>query len=104
MRSHGSSLWGFRNNILQGWFKMKTTSMLYTTILSFATMGENREPEIMLYFTAEEFRRNDVITSRTCKSAFEWLKVKLRSLNIFIVSARGFLDFDWLNEKCIVLP
>ena len=27
MRSHGSSLWGFRNNILQGWFKMKTTSI-----------------------------------------------------------------------------
>ena len=58
----------------------------------------------MLYFTAEEFRRNDVITSRTCKSAFEWLNVELRSLNIFIVSARGVRDFDWLNEKCIVLP
>ena len=67
-------------------------------------MSENREPQIMLYFTAEEFRRNDVITSRTYKSAFEWLNVELRSLNIFIVSARGVLDFDWLNEKCIVLP
>ena len=27
MRSHGSSLWGFPDNILQGWFKMKTTSI-----------------------------------------------------------------------------
>ena len=27
MRSHGSSLWGFPNNIFQGWFKMKTTSI-----------------------------------------------------------------------------
>ena len=27
MRSHGSSLWGFGDNILQGWFKMKTTSI-----------------------------------------------------------------------------
>ena len=66
-------------------------------------MSENREPQIMLYFTDEVFRRNDVIT-RTYTSAFEWLNVELRSLNIFIVSARGFLDFDWLNEKCIVLP
>ena len=41
--------------------------------------------------------------SRTCKSAFEWLNVELQSLNIFIVTARGVLDFDWLNEKCIVL-
>ena len=45
-----------------------------------------------------------VITSRTCKSAFEWLNVELRSLNIFIVSARGVLDSDWLNNKCVVLP
>ena len=27
MRSHDSSLWGFPDNILQGWFKMKTTSI-----------------------------------------------------------------------------
>ena len=27
MRSHGSSLRGFPDNILQGWFKMKTTSI-----------------------------------------------------------------------------
>ena len=27
MRSHGSSLRGFPENILQGWFKMKTTSI-----------------------------------------------------------------------------
>ena len=27
MRGHGSSLWGFPDNILQGWFKMKTTSI-----------------------------------------------------------------------------
>ena len=27
MCSHGSSLMGFPNNILQGWFKMKTTSI-----------------------------------------------------------------------------
>ena len=27
MRSHGSSLWGFRDKILQGWFKTKTTSI-----------------------------------------------------------------------------
>ena len=27
MRSHGSSLRGFFDNILQGWFKMKTTSI-----------------------------------------------------------------------------
>ena len=27
MRSHGTSLRGFGNNILQGWFKMKTTSI-----------------------------------------------------------------------------
>ena len=27
MRSHGSSLRGFGDNILQGWFKMKTTSI-----------------------------------------------------------------------------
>ena len=27
MRSHGSSLGGFPDNILQGWFKMKTTSL-----------------------------------------------------------------------------
>ena len=25
MPTHGSSLWGFRDNILQGWFKTKTT-------------------------------------------------------------------------------
>ena len=30
-------------------------------------MSENREPQIMLYFTDEVFRRNHVITSRTCK-------------------------------------
>ena len=40
-------------------------------------MSENRETPIMLYFTDEEFRRNDLITSRTCKSAFEWLNVEL---------------------------
>ena len=27
MRSHGSSLRGFPDDILQGWFKMKTTSI-----------------------------------------------------------------------------
>ena len=27
MRSHGSSLWGIGDNILQGWFKTKTTSI-----------------------------------------------------------------------------
>ena len=27
MCSHGSSLRGFSDNILQGWFKMKTTSI-----------------------------------------------------------------------------
>ena len=27
MRSHGSPLRGFPDNILQGWFKMKTTSI-----------------------------------------------------------------------------
>ena len=42
--------------------------------------------------------RNDLITSRTCKSAFKWLKVELQSLNIFIV------DSDWLNDKGVVLP
>ena len=67
-------------------------------------MSENREPQIMLYFTDEVFRRNHMITSRTCKSAFEWLNVELRSLNFFIVSARGVLDSDWLNDKCVVLP
>ena len=72
MRSHGSSLWGFPD-ILQGWFKMKTTSIFpvrglaslilmskyaqswqffvgVSTILRIATMGENRETQIMLYF------------------------------------------------------
>ena len=29
MHSHGSSLRGFRNNILQGWFKMKTCSLKF---------------------------------------------------------------------------
>ena len=52
----------------------------------------------MLYFTDEVFRRNHMITSRTCKSAFEWLNVELRSLNIFIV------DSDLLNDKGVVLP
>ena len=61
-------------------------------------MSENRESQIMLYFTDEEFRRNDLYTSRTCKSAFKWLNVELRSLNIFIV------DSDWLKDKGVVLP
>ena len=59
----------------------------------------------MQYFTGDEvFCRNHVITSRTCKSAFEWVNVELRSLNIFIVSARGVLNSDWLNDKGVVLP
>ena len=63
-------------------------------------MSENRETQIMLYFTEsdEVFHRNHMITSRTCKSTFEWLKVELQSLNIFIV------DSDWLNDKGVVLP
>ena len=67
MRNHGSLL--FRDNILQGWFKTKTTSIVpvdgvygyfteanwkyscvVSTILRIATMSENREPQIMLYF------------------------------------------------------
>ena len=35
MRSHGSALWGFRDNILQGWFKTKTMSCSRTCSLKF---------------------------------------------------------------------
>ena len=48
MRSHGSSLWGFPDNIIQGWFKTKTT---------IAIMSDNREKQVMLYFTDEVFCR-----------------------------------------------
>ena len=46
MHSHGSSLWGFPDNILQGWFKMKTTSIfpvhgleawIYSTVYGYFT-------------------------------------------------------------------
>ena len=51
MRSHGSSLRGFPDNILEGWFKMKTTSIfpvhrLASLILTrLGQLGANISPD-----------------------------------------------------------
>ena len=68
MRSHGSSLWGFPDNILQGcslyrYFTETNCTyfnkifVCYFYIITIATMSDNREKKVMLNFTDEVFRR-----------------------------------------------